>query len=162
MSVILTKTQKDTVICPKSLSRCGSWIRVCQIPEPVFLLATWHCLPVPDSIKIPPILAWPGQAWGLSFAAWLDRREQDRTLLGLVRASCWDSSWGCGQEASCLSRLVGDSWGICFSPDGQWQPGWNRRNWEIKTKGGRGRRGTGRKEGARSSSPAERGECETL
>lgn len=132
-------------------------IQVCWILKPVFLTAVWHCLLVPDSVQIPPTLARPGQAWVPSLAAWLDRRQQGRALLALVGASCPDSSRGWGSEPSHSSRLVRDSWGIWLSPDGQWQPGWTSRSWEITRKAGQGRRGTGKNRGARSANLAETG-----
>ena len=39
---------------------------------------------VPDSVRITPTPAWPGQAWGLSLAARRDRREQGMAPLALV------------------------------------------------------------------------------
>lgn len=82
---------------------------------------------VPDSVRIPPTPTWPGQAWGLSLAARRDRREQGMAPLALVEAAAEIPRRGGGVggvwELSCLSRLVGDSWGICFRPDGQQQPG---------------------------------------
>ena len=42
---------------------------------------------VPASVKIPPVLAWPGQAWGLSLATGLDHSGQGLALLAPGRAA---------------------------------------------------------------------------
>lgn len=50
------------------------------------------------SSKIPPALALPGQAWGLSLAARLARREQGTALLALVGAAAEMPQGGGGRR----------------------------------------------------------------
>lgn len=112
---------------------------------------------VPDSVRIPPTSAGPGQAWGPSLAAQRDHREQGMALLALVGAAAGiPHGGGDGTRAACPGRweIPGTSVSGLMDSSSQGATG---EIGDQERRGLREKRGRGGKREARPASPASGG-----